>query len=132
MVTYSVIPFIILAISNFSLIGYLYYKSHFQSISKNLKIQKTASMKFKNQRQDAMSKMIIFMTFLFVAMTLPTAYASFFFARLIQTDHGYFLIVLFNCITFSYHGLNFLIYYVSNLKFRSEFRKLFSGNKSFV
>ena len=89
-------------------------------------------MKFKNQRQDAMSKMIIFMTFLFVAMTLPTAYASFFFARLIQTDHGYFLIVLFNCITFSYHGLNFLIYYVSNLKFRSEFRKLFSGNKSFV
>ena len=62
---------------------------------------------------------------MFLAVTLPTAYASFFFADMIQSDMGYFLIVLFNCITFSYHGLYFFLLMFSNNKFKREVLKLF-------
>ena len=65
---------------------------------------------------------------MFLAVTLPTAYASFFFADMIQTDLGYFLIVLFNCITFSYHGLYFFLLIFSNNKFKREVLKLFNFN----
>lgn len=75
-----------------------------------------------------MNKTIITMTIMFLAVTLPTAYASFFFADMIQTDLGYFLIVLFNCITFSYHGLYFFLLIFSNNKFKREVLKLFNFN----
>ena len=82
----------------------------------------------KNSKNESMNKTIITMTIMFLAVTLPTAYASFFFADMIQTDLGYFLIVLFNCITFSYHGLYFFLLIFSNNKFKREVLKLFNFN----
>ena len=80
----------------------------------------------KISKNESMNKTIITMTIMFLAVTLPTASASFFFADMIQTDLGYFLIVLFNCITFSYHGLYFFLLIFSNNKFKREVLRLFN------
>ena len=75
-------------------------------------------------KNESMNRTIITVTMLFLVVTLPTAYVSFFFADMIKTDLGYFLIVLFNCVTFSYHGLYFFLLLLSNNKFKREFFKL--------
>jgi hypothetical protein len=95
------------------------------SSSENTTEKRVKSSSTKNSKNESMNKTIITMTIMFLAVTLPTAYASFFFADMIQSDMGYFLIVLFNCITFSYHGLYFFLLMFSNNKFKREVLKLF-------
>ena len=87
--------------------------------------RKIKSKKFSSKnKNDSMNKTIFTVTLLFLVVTLPTAYASFFFADMIKTNVGYFLIVLFNCVTFSYHGLYFFLLIFSNNKFKREFMNL--------
>ncbi len=62
---------------------------------------------------------------LFFLLTLPTAIVSFFFNKLITTNEGKLFILTCNCISFSYHALNFFIYSITNIKFRSEMTKTF-------
>lgn len=79
----------------------------------------------KTKRKDLlMNKTIVFLTFLFVLMTLPTACASFFFNDLYSSESGLIMIMLCNCVSFSYHGLHFFINLISNRVFRREFLKI--------
>lgn len=78
-------------------------------------------MKSKNEK---MNQTVLLMTFLFVAMTSPIACASFFFDELFPTHYGTFIITFLDCVSFSYHGLNFIIMAFSNKMFRKEFVKI--------
>lgn len=78
----------------------------------------------KQSRNERMNKTVLSITFMFIAMTLPSACASFLFDTLLTTDYGNFIIVLLDCISFSYHGLNFIIMTFSNTMFRKEFFKI--------
>ncbi|CAF0846824.1 unnamed protein product [Brachionus calyciflorus] len=119
---YSLAPFAILGLANLLLITHLYTtrKPHSGQSAQNDK---------KKNKQDQMTKTIIYMTLLFIGITLPNATTTFFFNKLIITDYGSFLIRLFDMFSFSYHGLNFIVFYISNNRFRSEFKKLFSSAK---
>jgi len=121
-------------LKNFNFQGILYastrraqnkFRLNRNSSSENTTEKRVKPLSTKNSKNESMNKTIITMTIMFLAVTLPTAYASFFFADMIQSDMGYFLIVLFNCITFSYHGLYFFLLMFSNNKFKREVLKLF-------
>jgi CDP-diglyceride synthetase len=76
-----------------------------------------------------MTKTIIFMNILFIVITLPGAIVTLDFNSLIVSQWGLLLIKLADALVFSYHGLNFYIFYVSNNRFKSEFKKLFGKEK---
>jgi hypothetical protein len=124
---YSIIPFILLGLSNLFLLQKSYksfrYKKR-KSLHESLHRNNTTRKSIK-VRSASFGKTIIFLTLLFFIMTLPTAVVSFFFNRLITTNEGKFFITLSNCISFSYHGLNYFIYNMSNKKFRSESKNTF-------
>ena len=126
---YSVIPFVTLFITNLAFIIFLYRKKRTNTSTPNLDSVATKKTKSSSNKMHSINVTIMVMTFLFIGMTLPCAFASFYFNELIVTDLGYFFIVLSNCISFSYHGLNCLLYYFSNKRFRNEFLAFF-GKKN--
>jgi uncharacterized membrane-anchored protein len=83
----------------------------------------------QKQRYEKMNRMVIQMTLLFIGLTLPIASASSFFAELATTDWGLFVIVLLDCISFTYHGLNIAISYFSNVMFRNEVKRFLAFEK---
>jgi hypothetical protein len=77
-----------------------------------------------------MSVTIILMTISFIAMTLPTALAGgYFFPRLIGTVEGRLVLVFCDCLSFSYHSLNFVVFLMFNKQFRLEWKNILSGCK---
>nr|QVK45791.1 G protein-coupled receptor [Proales similis] len=127
--TYSVLPFALIALFNIMLISNIYSRkkvreSNAASASGPKQTISLSTSPSQKNKMDSMSKTIVFLTLLFIAMTLPTAAASFFFNELFSTDHGLFIIYVCNTISFSYHGLNFFIYFLSNKRFRSQFREI--------
>lgn len=114
---YSIIPFILLSISNISLIFYI-KKSKKCLVSSIVINNKKQHSNIMRQR---MNKTIIYTTALFILMTLPTATTSLFYTKLIASDGGLFLIRFFNSISFSFHGLNFFVHLLFNKKFRAVF-----------
>ena len=134
---YSVIPFVTLFITNLAFIIFLYRKKRTSKTTPNLDSVGTSNIKSSSHKMQSINVTIMIMTFLFIGMTLPCAFASFYFNELIVSDVGYFFIVFSNCISFSYHGLNCLLYYFSNKRFRNEFldffgRKNFNHNKTTI
>lgn len=122
---YSLIPFLVLAISNFGLIYVLYYKK------KSLTSRKFSSTSEKKDKHDRrMNLTVLLMTFLFILMTFPIAMASFFFERLSTTNYGNFIIILVDFISFCYHGLSFIIMIFTNKIFYKECLKVFGVKKS--
>jgi hypothetical protein len=114
--TYSLVPFSILLIFNILLI-FEVRKSRL-SISAN-------NNSFALKRKFQMSLTVIILTFSFIIMTLPGAIVSgFFFAIFTFTDEGYFKLILFDSITFSYHAFNFFILLLSNKKFSEAFKSM--------
>jgi hypothetical protein len=86
-----------------------------------------------SKKGSKMNRTVISMTLIFILMTSPSAMASFFFSTLFSTDYGTFIVNLFNCISFTYHGLNIVIMTVSNVIFRKELGKIFTcGNDNFA
>ncbi|CAF1051332.1 unnamed protein product [Brachionus calyciflorus] len=83
----------------------------------------------KKNKQDQMTKTIIYMTVTFILITLSNVTASFYFNTLIITDYGSALLRLTDMLSYAYHGLNFIVFYISNNRFRSEFKKVFGINK---
>jgi hypothetical protein len=118
---YSLTPFLVIAISNFSLIFVIYRKK--TTMSQNL------TSKDQKSRHDRMNMTVFLMTFLFIGMTSPIAMASFFFETLATTDSGNFVIVLVDFISFCYHGLSFLIMALTNKLFYNECLKVFGREK---
>ncbi|CAF0713623.1 unnamed protein product [Brachionus calyciflorus] len=114
---YSIGPLVILVVSNILLIKHLYTTR---------KPHATQNEKKKN-KQDQMTMTIIFMTLLFALITFSSTIVLLSFSFF--TDYGSFIIRLVDILCFAYHGLNFLVFYVSNNRFRSEFRKLFKTER---
>ena len=128
---YSVIPFVTLFITNLAFIINLYQKKKTSTTAPTLDTVKNKKSNSNNKKLRSINVTIMVMTFLFILMTLPCAFASFYFNELIVSDLGYFFIVLSNCISFSYHGLNCVLYYFSNKKFRAQFLAFF-GKKIII
>lgn len=116
---YSVVPFIVLLIVNFLLVRKIMSRKKIHLSISNVTNEK------KSRKNDRINRTVLLLTFLFILMTLPSASASFFFTTLVTSDFGLFLIVLFNCISFSYHGFNFIFMAFSNKIFFEEYKKLF-------
>ncbi|CAF1038529.1 unnamed protein product [Brachionus calyciflorus] len=117
---YSLAPITILVISNILLISHLYTTRRSNGVS----VQNDK----KKNKQDQMTKTIIFMTLLFAVITLSSTVIMWTFTFF--TDYGAFLFRLTDVFCFGYHGLNFIVFYISNNRFRSEFKK-FLGFKKF-
>ncbi|CAF0724268.1 unnamed protein product [Brachionus calyciflorus] len=116
LVLYSLGPATILFISNILLISHLY-------TTRRPNGGNSAQNDKKKNKQDQMTKTIIFMTLLFTLITLTSTIIMWVFTFF--TDYGEFLFRLTGVFIFAYHGLNFIVFYISNNRFRSEFKKLF-------
>lgn len=129
---YSLVPFSLIALANTLLVLTMYARrrrsvaNYTQQITHVTQQTTTTNTMSENKklRNERMNQTLLLMTFAFIALTSPIACASFFFDTLFTTDYGNFIIVLFNCISFSYHGLNFIIMTFSNTMFRKEFFKI--------
>jgi hypothetical protein len=64
-------------------------------------------------------------TIAFIILTMPGALCSYYFADLINLQYGRVILTFFDTITFSYHGLNSLILFMTNNIYRREVKKLF-------
>lgn len=115
-----------IAIANILLILTIYQrrKKVFSNHTQTTKIGNSQSNDAKKSRNEKMNQTVLTMTFFFIALTSPIACASFFYDSLFTTDYGNFIIEFLDCISFSYHGLNFVIMTFSNTMFRSEFFKI--------
>ncbi|CAF0971263.1 unnamed protein product, partial [Brachionus calyciflorus] len=115
---YSLAPSFLLGLGNVLLITHLYTsrKTHSGPSNQNDK---------KKNKQDQMTKTIIYMTVAFIIITLSNATAIFNFNTLIKTDYGSALLRLTDMLSYAYHGLNFGVFYISNNRFRREFKKVF-------
>jgi hypothetical protein len=122
LILYSVVPFGLILVLNSLLI--LKMRSRSLIYIKSFSLSNSSSRKSK---RNSMNKTVIILTFLFILMTLPSACASYFFDQLFVSEHGRFIVALCDAISFSYHGLNFVVYFLTNRRFR---RKLMNVSKS--
>ena len=115
---YSAIPFILIFISNILLITFL-MKMNSRNVNNNPN---------NNARRSRTNKTIITMTITFILMTLPGAICSFYYSELTNLSYGSFTILFFDCVTFSYHCLNFWFLYFTNHVYKNELLKLLKIN----
>lgn len=73
------------------------------------------------RRKAQMTRMIVFITFLFIVVTIPsTLLSGYFYTRVITLPEGQLIVNLFNAIQFSYSAFNFFILCFSNKLFARE------------
>lgn len=79
-------------------------------------------------RRTQMTRMILFITFLYIMLTLPGAIISgYFFGAIYQLEYGKMAINLINDIQFTYPAFNFFILFFTNKLFAQEVKSLYSG-----
>ena len=83
-----------------------------------------------NARRSRTNKTIITMTITFILMTLPGAICSFYYSELLSISYGRYIIFFFDCVTFSYHSLNFLFLYMTNNLYKNELNNFFKFNQT--
>jgi len=76
-----------------------------------------------SSRRSKTNKTIIIVTITFILMTLPGAICSFYYSELLSIAYGSLIIFFFDCVTFSYHSLNFLFLFFTNNIYKKEFKK---------
>lgn len=101
-------PFILLAISSLLLIYEINRKT------RNLGALSSSSQRQENQR--SLNKTVVFFALLFVIMTSPGAIVTSFLNSVLQSSGHWGLVIISvcDCITFSFHALNFIILIVTN------------------
>lgn len=107
---YSVFPFTLIIILNLTLIVFIFQRR---------KVIQPSSLS-NEETSKAIGQTVMIASLLFVAFTLPSAFASHFFSDLIVTDIGSTYLIISNCLSFSYHSLGFFIYYFTNKIFCKE------------
>lgn len=135
---YSILPFIAMAIANMLLI-YTFYSKSKQMLPLTIKrsvsiinLKETSDQMDDESRQeknDKMNRKLLITTCIFIILTSPSACASFFFDTLSLTDSGSFIIVLLDSVSFTYNGLHFILFSISNKVFRKQFFKLLRYEK---
>lgn len=119
---YSIVPFLILVVVNSLLIYH----------SLNLSSRK-ALVRSKNRRAKhrTMTFTIVILTCMFICCTFPYAIATgYWFLELSTTRSGITVINFFSILSFSYHGLNFVVFFLTNRKFLFECKSLFRDGKN--
>ncbi len=111
---YSVIPFILLGISNIFLL-----RKAFESFKR----------KSSSTKSSAFARSILINNILFFLMTLPTAFVSYYFNHLFASEGGRLVITLANSVSFSYHAMCFFTNFLTNLKFRNEVLRIIKYTK---
>ncbi len=114
---YSLIPFILLSLSS----GLLIYE-----INKRMPTGIATSAN-RHENQKSLHKTVVSFAVLFILMTLPGAIVTSFLNSFLQSsgDLGLLVITICDCITFSFHALNFLILLLTNKRFQRELKTYF-------
>ena len=77
-------------------------------------------------KKRSLSRMILITTTLFILLTLAdNILNAFYLSFIVVQDYGYDLLFFCDCLTFSYHGLHFLILILTNKRFSNEFKLTF-------
>lgn len=86
------------------------------------------------KRKTQMTRMIVFITFLYIITSLPnTIITGYFYNPVVRLDVGQLIINLINGIHFSYPAFNFFILFFSNKLFAEEVKFMFCrGNRNRV
>lgn len=76
-----------------------------------------------SKRKAQMTRMILFITFLYILVTIPsTILSGYFYTKVVVLPQGQFIVNLVNGVQFSYPAFNFFILYCSNKLFAREVR----------
>jgi len=111
-VLYSLIPFTLLTLSSTLLIV--------ETNKRTASTVATSANRQENQR--SLQKTVVSLNVLFIVMTLPGAVVTSVLNAYLETygDLGKLLITICDCISFSFHALNFLILLLTNKRFLRE------------
>ena len=108
---YSYLPFCILFIINSRLV--LEFK--------NRKVKGVENDATK-RRKRAMNRTVIFITLLFIAMTLPSAVSANFNTLLLKLSYGQAITFVLGRLSSSYHAYSLVFLYLTNQKFAEKLR----------
>ena len=127
---YSYVPFSLLALANFLLIFSLRNRGKIGHQSSSAAAATTTgtaanNVSSKNSKEKSMNRTVIIITLLFIALTCPGAIGSIYYNSLVRTKVGQLILFFLDSLTFSYHGLNFIILLLTNKKFEAEFKAIF-------
>jgi hypothetical protein len=110
--------------------GIIYEATRFARAHRNTSnnmIEQSAEITASARRKAEMTKTILFITFLYIILTLPSVIMSgYYYNDLILLEIGQMIVTLLNNIQFSFPALNFVILYFSNKLFAKEVKILFS------
>lgn len=77
------------------------------------------------KKTSRITRMILFITFLYIALTLPGALLSgYFYSTIYVYPWAQLSVNIVNAVQFSYPALNFFILYASNKQFATETKKI--------
>ena len=109
-------PFGILLLSNMVLIIRYKYKH-----------MKVANNQASNQRSNSMTRTVIFITLLFIIMTLPGALTSTFFYLIVGIPNARLIPLVTTSLSSSYHAYSLVLLFFTNRKFAQQLRALFKN-----
>lgn len=112
------LPFTLLIVFNTIII---FNANRFNREHRNSSSTLSGSRRTGARRKAQMTRMIVFITFLFIVVTIPsTLLSGYFYPRVIKLPEGQLIVNLFNGIQFSYPAFNFFILCFSNKLFARE------------
>jgi hypothetical protein len=141
---YFLAPSIMLVVSNITLIfamkkklKLVYFNKHVSFVMVSRAASSTCggcpnnlspsrSIVIMRMNQINVTKMIIIESFLFILMTMPTSFASFYLVELVKTDVGMLFLGLSDSISLTFNAFSMFLYVFFNKIFRHEFKIFFS------
>ena len=122
MVMYSILPFSLIVVFN-SLLIYTILK---EKKRVSTMIDNSAYIRHLKKKNKT-TRTIVIITFLFILFSLPTASIQGNGYNLLnRTIIGKIIVHFFNLFSFFYQGLNFLMLYFTNKKFKREYKALYT------
>lgn len=83
-----------------------------------------------SDRKKSLSFTVLIITTVFIVLTLPNNILNAFFLPLFDTEYGYNIFFLTDCLAFTYHGFNFLLLLITNKRFYAEFKEIMNTQRS--
>lgn len=72
-----------------------------------------------------MTKMILFLTFLYIVLAMPEKISNgYFFAYIYGLDYGHMIVIIIDSIQFSYSSFQIVILFMSNKQFAKEVKEI--------
>ena len=77
-----------------------------------------------------MNRTVIFITVLFILMTLPGAVLSNMYSFVLSQPYGRIVVFVFGSLSLSYHSYGIVILYFTNKKFAQQLRSILGPQKT--